>query len=233
MISSNLTEFLQWLFQKNIPKFLIQRVESSKTLKPVLNNEVCTYSYRNLIHSKKCILHNNKNLLMKNSNVYENLINKVMPRTAFCTKSENRSCKPSPGRHEYHKETEDSVNNQIGAEFNAAFSYLSMACYFGRTEISLPGCQGFFTNMYEEELEHAMIFINHQLLRGGYVLLPTISLSHSQDWKSIKKAFATALEMEKSIKEKLVSLFDVAETHKDLQVMDIVSTQFMEEQVPT
>ncbi|KAF2880473.1 hypothetical protein ILUMI_25703 [Ignelater luminosus] len=145
-----------------------------------------------------------------------------------CTKPPPKQCQP--GRHCYHKETEDAVNQQILAEFNACYAYLSMACYFGRTEVALPGCQGFFMRMHEEEHEHALYFINYQIMRGGYVHLYPLTIPECQDWKSIHHALSVAVEMEKLVKKKLILLYNVAEKHHDLSVMDMVSTKFIEEQ---
>ncbi|KAJ8976524.1 hypothetical protein NQ317_007042 [Molorchus minor] len=159
---------------------------------------------------------------------YENLLKPFTPQIKYYTKDCSED--DTPGRHQYHKDVEEAINQQICAEFNAAYAYLSMACYFGRTELALPGCQGFFMDMWEEELEHATVFINFQLMRGAHVRLAPINVPESQDWKSIVNGFGVAVDMEKLIKEKLCGVFQVAEKHKDLQVMDLVSTQFMEEQ---
>ncbi|XP_023028937.2 soma ferritin [Leptinotarsa decemlineata] len=167
--------------------------------------------------------------LVSNASTYESLIS----QSKSCPKpQETTSKKPQPpsGRHKFHKETEDILNQQITEEFNAAFSYLSMACYFGRTDIALPGCQGYFMNMHVEELSHAIIFVNYVLMRGASVALSPIQVPDNQDWKSVENAFAAALEMEKRIKEKLGAVYDVAEKHKDLHVMDLISTEFEEEQ---
>ncbi|KAG5875788.1 hypothetical protein JTB14_023536 [Gonioctena quinquepunctata] len=179
---------------------------------------------------KKLIQNLGHQKLMSSASTYENLIS----QTKFCTKAEEeeepkKSSLPC-GRHEFHRETEDIINRQVTEEFKAAFSYLSIACYFGRSEIALPGCQGYFMNMYTEELTHALVLANYLLMRGGYVVLSPIDVPEDQDWKSISNAFVVALEMEKMVKERLSEVFDVAENHKDLQVMDLISTQFAEEQ---
>ncbi|XP_018572769.1 soma ferritin-like [Anoplophora glabripennis] len=214
-----MTKTIKFLFLNNLVKLLVPHSQQLKSFKPSM------FPKRNLLPTP------HRNVHVKDSSVYENLINQNMSQTKFCTKPKKDDNKDPPGRHKYHKDTEKSVNDQIAAELNAAFSYLSMACYFGRTEVSLPGCQGFFMDMYEEELDHAMVFINYQLLRGAHVTLSDIDVPECQDWMCINNAFSAALEMEKLVKEKLDSVFEIAEKHKDLEVMDIVSTQFMKEQV--
>nr|CAI5857298.1 unnamed protein product [Callosobruchus analis] len=145
-------------------------------------------------------------------------------------KSSNGCDKNISCRHQFHKDVEDGLNCQAMDEFSAAFAYLSMSCYFGRSDIALPGCQGYFMDMYEEELEHAIIFTNYILLRGGQVKLCCIEVPQEHDWKSITNAFNAALDLEKSVKEKLMSLCEKAEKHRDLHLLDIISSQFMEEQ---
>lgn len=112
-------------------------------------------------------------------------------------------CKEDPpGRHGYHEEIERMVNNQIVAEFSAGYTYLSMAAYFGRSDVALPGCHAFFSKMYLEEQEHALKLIEYQNMRGGRVELCPISVfSEDQDWKSICNVFTVSLNMEKTVKE--------------------------------
>lgn len=107
----------------------------------------------------------------------------------------------SKGKHLYHEDCENGVNCQILAELNAAYAYLSMACFFGNIGVSLPGCANFFRDMFDEEIGHAKIFIDYQNLRGGMVKLRPISVPDVDDWGSIIKALEVGLEMEKAIKE--------------------------------
>lgn len=104
------------------------------------------------------------------------------------------------GRHQYHEDIEKAMNQQIQTEFNASYAYLSMSVYFGRTDIALPGCQGFFYDMYIEETEHAVVFMNYQLMRGGQVVLMGIETPQI-DWGSIDKAFEAGLQLEETVKE--------------------------------
>ncbi|XP_050300015.1 soma ferritin-like [Anthonomus grandis grandis] len=141
-----------------------------------------------------------------------------------------QGCKDHPGRHKFHREIECALNDQIEMEFNASFAYLSMASYYGRSEVALPGCQGFFMMMHQEEHEHAIIFLNYVLMRGGHVCVPCIGPPDNQDWKDISKTFATACQLESQVKEKLEDLVVLSEKHKDHQLVDFISGEFLEEQ---
>ncbi|KAK9872135.1 hypothetical protein WA026_016188 [Henosepilachna vigintioctopunctata] len=133
------------------------------------------------------------------------------------------------GRHKYHQDVENALNQQILTEFNASYAYLAMSSFFGRTDIALPGCQGFFYNMYMEEIEHAIVFINYQLMRGGHVALFGLE-APEKEWGCIEKALETALDMEKTVKEKITGVLQVAEKHCDYQVIDFLTTQYLKEQ---
>lgn len=113
----------------------------------------------------------------------------------------NDSNKKDYGRSNYDVEVECAMNEQIAAEINACYTYLSMACYFGNTNVALPGAQGFYMKMHDEEQEHAHKLIKYQNLRGGTIHLNTIKASETQDWGSIGNALEVSLEMEKSLKE--------------------------------
>ncbi|KAF5282202.1 hypothetical protein FQR65_LT02899 [Abscondita terminalis] len=132
-------------------------------------------------------------------------------------------------RHVYHKEIEKAVNKQIAIEFKAMFAYLSMASYFGRSDVALPGCYGFFMLMKEEEHDHAIEFINYQNLRGGKVLLENFEINKCIDW-NLQSAFTAALELEKTVTEKLLDLNAIAEQHHDISVMEIISHQYIPDQ---
>ncbi|KAL3265389.1 hypothetical protein HHI36_009595 [Cryptolaemus montrouzieri] len=133
------------------------------------------------------------------------------------------------GRHKYHQDIEIAVNQQILTEFNASYSYLSMSAFFGRTDVALPGCQGFFYDMYMEEIEHAIVFMNYQLMRGGHVILYTIE-APEKDWCNIERAFEVGLQTEKNVKDKITCLLLEAEKHCDHQLVDFLTSQYLKEQ---
>ncbi|CAG9761937.1 unnamed protein product [Ceutorhynchus assimilis] len=170
----------------------------------------------------------NDSKVMYNVSTYENLVKqKSGSDDNKCTA---RGKKEFPGRHKFHKEVESALNDQIEVEFTAAFAYLSMAAYYGRSEVALPGCQGFFMNMHREEHEHALIFLNYVLMRGGHVKVPSLKPPDNEDWKDIMKSFGVAVAMECCVKEKMEDVVELAEKHKDHQLNDFISSDFLEEQ---
>lgn len=126
------------------------------------------------------------------------LLNQISFKSNFALYS-SKTCPPKACQ--YPEEIQTAMNQQILAELNAGYAYLSMACYFGRTDVALPGCYGFFMEMHKEEQEHAFVFINYQNLRGGHVKLCPLTIPESQNWHGICNSLAVAVEMEKLVKE--------------------------------
>lgn len=55
-------------------------------------------------------------------------------------------------------------------------------------------------DMHKEEHEHALIFLNYVLMRGGHVKLNNIEMTQC-DWIGIVNVMETSLQMEKNVKE--------------------------------
>ncbi|XP_071562747.1 soma ferritin-like, partial [Temnothorax nylanderi] len=132
---------------------------------------------------------------------------------------------------DFHEETEAAMNEQINVELMAFYYYLSMAAYFGRVDVALPGCKSFFTQMHHEEYKHALKFFNYIQMRGGKVHLCAISPPDDQDWKCPLHAFKTALQLEIEVSRKLVAVNATAEKYGDLNASDFIITGFMEDQM--
>lgn len=98
-------------------------------------------------------------------------------------------------KQNYQPETEQLINRQIQRELQASHDYLSMAAYFGRDSVALPGLAKYFSDAAKEvsflcfywflvrskadclkkEREHAEKLIQYQLQRGGQVVLGEIT----------------------------------------------------------
>jgi ferritin heavy chain len=80
-------------------------------------------------------------------------------------------------RQNFALASEEGINKQINLELYASYVYMSMASYFHRDDIALPGFHKFFSRMSDEEREHAQKLMNYQNMRGGRVVLRDISVS--------------------------------------------------------
>ncbi|EFN79593.1 soma ferritin [Harpegnathos saltator] len=133
-------------------------------------------------------------------------------------------------RQNFHQENEDRINKQINLELHASYAYLSMAYYFDRNDVALPGFFEYFKKASDEEREHAMKLLAYQNKRGGNIFLQPIK-DPVTDWQSAQNAMMEALQLERKVNEHLLQLHELASTHNDPHLMDFLETEFLQEQV--
>jgi ferritin heavy chain len=134
-------------------------------------------------------------------------------------------------RQNYHEECEGYINKQINMELYASYVYMSMAAYFDRDDVALPGMHKFFKNQSDEEREHAEKLIKYQNRRGGRVVLQAISKPTRDEWSGPEQAFTAALELEKTVNQSLLDLHTVGSRNGDPHLCDFLETEFLDEQV--
>lgn len=133
-------------------------------------------------------------------------------------------------RYKYHQEIEEAVNKQIIAEFNAAYSYLSLATYFGRTGVGLLGTQKFYMGMFNEENEHAMKLIRYQEMRGAPIKLTSVESIECENC-NIQQSLQLSLGMEREITDRLMQLLELARKHEDIATEDFIVSEYIKEQM--
>jgi len=134
-------------------------------------------------------------------------------------------------RQNYHSESEGSINRQINLELYASYTYQSMAMYFDRDDIALPGFSKFFQKSSDEEREHAEKLMKYQNKRGGRIVLQDIKKPDQDEWGTGLQAMQVALQLEKSVNQSLLDLHKVASSHDDAQLTDFLESNYLEEQV--
>lgn len=134
-------------------------------------------------------------------------------------------------RQNYHSESEAGVNKQINLELYASYVYQSMAFYFDRDDVALPGFHKFFKKSSEEEREHAEKFMKFQNQRGGRVVLQNLQKPEKDEWGSGLEAMQAALALEKNVNQSLLDLHKLADSHGDAQFCDWLESHFLTEQV--
>lgn len=134
-------------------------------------------------------------------------------------------------RQNYHAECEAGINKQINLELHASYVYQSMAWYFDRDDVALPGMHKFFKKNSEEEREHAEKFMKFQNDRGGRIVLQSIEKPERDEWGSALEAMQMALALEKNINQVLLDLHSVATQHNDSHMTDFLEGTFLNEQV--
>jgi len=134
-------------------------------------------------------------------------------------------------RQNYHAEAEAGINRQINMELYASYCYQSMAYYFDRDDVALPGFAKFFKNNSSEEREHAEKLMAFQNKRGGRIVLQDIKKPDRDEWGCGLDAMQVALGLEKSVNQSLLDLHKVADSHQDAQMTDFLEGEFLKEQV--
>jgi len=134
-------------------------------------------------------------------------------------------------RQNYHAESEAGINRQINMELYASYCYQSMAFYFDRDDVALPGFAKFFKESSKEEREHAEKLMEFQNKRGGRIVLQDIKKPDRDEWGTGLEAMQVTLGLEKSVNQALLDLHKVADSHGDAQMTDFLEGQFLQEQV--
>nr|XP_012135100.1 PREDICTED: ferritin-1 heavy chain-like [Megachile rotundata] len=134
-------------------------------------------------------------------------------------------------RQNFHEDCELALNKQINMELYASYVYLSMAYYFNRSDVALPGLYKYFKKASDEEREHAMKFMAYQNKRGGNIILTTIESPPKNNWNAAKDAMSEALDLEKKVNESLLELHALASSHNDPNFLDFLETEYLQEQV--
>jgi len=134
-------------------------------------------------------------------------------------------------RQNFHTETEANLNKQLNIELHASYVYLSMAWYFDRDDVALPGLHKFFKKCSDEEREHADVIMKYQNMRGGKILLQNVEKPERDAWGSALEAMQSALEMEKNVNQTLLELHRVAGKHGDAHMCDWLEDNFLRESV--
>lgn len=137
----------------------------------------------------------------------------------------------SQPRQNYHAENEAGVNKQINLELYACYVYQSMAFYFDRDDVALPGFHKFFKKCSEEEKEHAEKLMKYQNMRGGRIVLHDVKKPERDEWGTALDAMQAALALEKNVNQSLLDLHNLCGTHGDAQMQDFIESTYLGEQV--
>jgi len=134
-------------------------------------------------------------------------------------------------RQNYHSYCEAAVNRMVNMELYASYTYTSMAFYFSRDDVALPGFAHFFKENSHEEREHAEKLLSFQNSRGGRIVLQDIKKPELEEWGSGLEAMQQALNLEKSVNQALLELHKLASEHADPHLCDFLETHYLNEQV--
>ncbi len=126
-----------------------------------------------------------------------------------------------------NKRIEEAINAQINAEMWSAYLYLSMAAYCH--EQGYAGAANWFTIQFKEEQDHAQIFFNYVVSRGGRVTLKAIDAVPTE-WNNVLNVFESTLEHEQKVTSLINNLYAIALEEKDFATQSMLKW-FIDEQV--
>ena len=122
---------------------------------------------------------------------------------------------------------QDAINTQIRNEYYSSYLYLSMAAYCESK--NFPGFASWLRKQSEEELVHAMKFLDYLIDRGGRVILESIEQPASE-FGAFVEMFEEVLEHEREVTGMINNIYDLA-TSKNDQATLVMLHWFIEEQV--
>ncbi|MCB1121771.1 MAG: ferritin [Verrucomicrobiae bacterium] len=125
------------------------------------------------------------------------------------------------------KSLEKALNQQIGIEFEASYTYLSMAAWFDAQ--SWDGFSTWMSTQSDEERVHAMKFYNYLLDRGANVKLPAIKAPDAA-FDSPLGVFQASLKQEQSVTATINKLYKLALETDDFATVSFLKW-FVDEQV--
>jgi ferritin len=120
-----------------------------------------------------------------------------------------------------------TVNDQIKKEIESAYLYLGMSM-FCETQ-NLKGAARWLKLQWDEELGHAMRFVEHVHARGGTVTLQALAAPPAS-FASLKELFAKVLEHERSVTASIHAVYAQALKENDY-ALQVELQWFVKEQV--
>ena len=125
------------------------------------------------------------------------------------------------------EELQKAINQQIKQEHAAAFTYLGMAAYFEKNNLS--GFAHWCFVQHQEELVHAMRLFKYLLDRGGSVTLEALPAPQCS-YPSVEAVFENALKQEQANTASIDHLYEQASAFNDHATISHLQW-FVDEQV--
>ena len=121
----------------------------------------------------------------------------------------------------------NSINDQIRAELESSYIYLSMSAYL--EDQNLKGMAHWMRKQAGEEMEHAEKFMEYLYDRGARVVLEAIA-KPATEFDGPLGVFKEALKHEQYVSERIYKMVDLAASEKDHMTASMLKW-FVDEQV--
>ncbi|KAK7940202.1 hypothetical protein WMY93_003528 [Mugilogobius chulae] len=133
-------------------------------------------------------------------------------------------------RQNYHRDCEAAINRMVNMELYASYTYTSMAFYFDRDDVALPG---FHTS--SRMLPRGARACRQTALFSEQERRTHLSPGHKKperdEWGSGLEAMQCALQLEKKVNQALLDLHKLASDHVDPHLCDFLESHYLNEQV--
>ncbi|CAL8263901.1 unnamed protein product [Arctogadus glacialis] len=130
-------------------------------------------------------------------------------------------------KQNYHLETEADLNKLVNVKLAASYTYLALGMYFDRDDVALPKFSQYFMERATKEQEQAEQLLQYQNMRGGRVVLQSISKPIREEWKGGLDALTFSLDYQKTLNSRVLDLHRRADGHKDPHLCDFLETHFL------
>ncbi len=121
-----------------------------------------------------------------------------------------------------------ALNDQITLELSASVVYFQLSAVLSAED--LPGMAGWMLAQSNEERDHAQIFTDHLLNRGGEVKIGAIDAPGAPADSSAIAAFRASLAHEEKVSEAVRGLYRLAVDEGDIDSIPLLQ-RFIEEQL--
>jgi len=118
-------------------------------------------------------------------------------------------------RVNYPTEVEAQVNKLINLKFLSAYTYTSMACYFDRDDVALPGFSKLFRYLSKRVNKSAKKLMHFQNQRGGRVVFGDVKKPEREEWGTPVDALNICLTLHKNRMQVLQDLVKIAHSQND------------------
>ena len=125
------------------------------------------------------------------------------------------------------KKLHDAINEQINAELWSAYLYLAMS--LDAEAKGYKGVANWFYVQFQEEQDHARIFMNYLSSRGEKVVLLSIAQVQTE-WDSVLDMYKDTLAHEQKVTAMINNIAALAERDRDYATVNRIAW-FVDEQV--
>jgi len=134
-------------------------------------------------------------------------------------------------RQNYHAESEAGLNRLINLNLQASYTFISMAGYYDRDDVALPGVAKCLAKNSRHRRDFGQQLMEYQNIRGGRIVLADIKKPERDDWGTVLETAHAVAFVEKNINQALLELHAIAGKHNDAQMSDFLETYFLEDSV--